>query len=195
MAKKGEISIEKLRKTDLGELSYKQLRKAYTVYRDALRKRFVRLGQGTAAQKAFAAPFLQEGGYKELKKLSQLDALRRTNWNEESIRREMLQRVQELQSIEKSDRSSLAGWARIEQRTVKSLQERGYNNINKSNLKAFGEYMERMRSVFGNKIFPSDEAAEAFDAVVSEYGDLDPNELFDLILNEMGDSFGVDLFA
>lgn len=179
---------------DLGELSYKQLRKAYTVYRDALRKRFKRLAEGTAAQQAYAAPF-RAGGSKELKTLAEISKLPRHGWTEEQLRREMLHRVKELQIIEQGERSSLAGWRKIEQRTVKALQDRGYKNINKGNLKAFGEYMERMRSVFGNKIFPSEEVAEVFDNAIGEAADLSPNELYELIINEMGDSFGVDLFA
>lgn len=192
MAKK--LSVTQLRSMDLGALTDRQLRQAYTTYRDVLHKRFERLSGGTATQQAYAAPF-RAGGSKELKTLAEISKLLRKGWTEEQLRREMLHRVKELQIIEQGERSSLTGWKKIEQRTVKALQDRGYKNINKGNLKVFGEYMERMRSVFGNKIFPSEEVAEAFDNAIGEAADLDPNELYDLIINEMGDSFGVDLFA
>ena len=192
MAKK--LSLSALRSTDLGTLSRSQLRQAYTTYRDVLQKRIGRLSAGTAAQQAYAQPF-QAGGSKELLTLGQIDKFRRAGWSEDQLRREMEMRVKELQLLEKSERLSISGWQAIEKRTVQSLQEHGYKNINKKNLKAFGNFMEKMRSAFGNKIFPSEEVAELFDAAGGELSNMDETEILG-ILDDLGaDITGVDLFA
>lgn len=192
MAKK--LSLSALRSTDLGTLSRAQLRQAYTTYRDVMQKRIARLSTGTAAQQAYAKPF-QAGGSKELLTLGQIDKFRRAGWSEDQLRREMEMRVKELQLLEKSERLSISGWQAIEKRTVQSLQEHGYKNINKKNLKAFGNFMEKMRSAFGNKIFPSEEVAELFDAAGGELSNMDEAEILG-ILDDLGaDITGVDLFA
>lgn len=192
MAKK--LSLSALRSTDLGTLSRSQLRQAYTTYRDVLQKRIGRLSSGTAAQQAYAKPF-QAGGSKELSTLGQIDKFRRAGWSEYQLRREMEMRVKELQLLEKSERLSISGWQAIEKRTLSALQEHGYKNINKKNLKAFGNFMEKMRSAFGNKIFPSEEVAELFDAAGGELSNMDESEILG-ILDDLGaDITGVDLFA
>ena len=192
MAKK--LSLGSLRSTDISSLSRSQLRQAYTTYRDVLQKRISRLSEGTAAQQAYAKPF-QAGGSKELLTLGQIDKFRRSGWSEDQLRREMEMRVKELQLLEKSERLSISGWKAIENRTVQSLQAHGYKNINKKNLKAFGNFMDKMRSAFGNKIFPSEEVAELFDAAGGELSDMDESEILG-ILDDLGaDITGVDLFG
>lgn len=192
MAKK--LSLGALRSTDISSLSRSQLRQAYTTYRDVLQKRISRLSEGTAAQQAYAKPF-QAGGSKELLTLGQIDKFRRSGWSEDQLRREMEMRVKELQLLEKSERLSISGWKAIENRTVQSLQAHGYKNINKKNLKAFGNFMDKMRSAFGNKIFPSEEVAELFDAAGGELSDMDESEILG-ILDDLGaDITGVDLFG
>ena len=191
---KKESELARLRAADLSTFSRSELRKAYTVYRDVMQKRIKRLSSGTAAQQAYAQPF-QVGGSKELLTLGQIDKFRRAGWSEDQLRREMEMRVKELQLLEKSERLSISGWQAIEKRTVQSLQEHGYKNINKKNLKAFGNFMEKMRSAFGNKIFPSEEVAELFDAAGGELSNMDESEILG-ILDDLGaDITGVDLFA
>lgn len=189
-----KMSLAALREADIGTFTKEQLRKAYTTYRDVLQKRVARLSEGTATQRAYAAPF-QKGGSKALKTLGEIDKLRRSGWSEDALRREMEMRVRELQILEKSERLSVSGWKAIETRTVRALQSAGYGNINKGNLAAFGNYMEKMRAAFGNKIFPSEEAAELFDTAAGEADDLDPESLFESLAEMVGDSFGVDLFS
>lgn len=190
---KKRYTVEQLRTTDLSTLSYGELRKAYTAFRDTLVKRVKRLSKGTPAQKRFVQPFMA-GGSKELKTLTQLDKYPRKGWTEDQLRREMLFRVKEFQILEQKDRLSIAGWKRIEQRTIKMLQESGYENISSSNIKQFGEFMEKMREQFKNKIFPSEEVAEAFNTAVEEKSLLDKNDLLSLIDSFRGGD-GVDLFS
>ena len=189
------LQLSDLRGADLSKLSLPQLRQAYTVFRDVLQKRFTRLSEsGSTTQQAYARPFMA-GGQKELLTLKQIDQYPRNGWSSDSLRREMLQRVQEFQTLESKERSSLSGWKAIEKRTVQSLQAHGYKNINKGNLKAFGNFMEKMRSAFGNKVFPSEEVAELFDSAGGELSDMDESEILG-ILDDLGaDISGVDLFA
>lgn len=182
MAKKFNLST--LRNTDIKSLSEKELRAAYSTYYDALRKRINRLSEGTVSQKRQAAPFLP-GGSQELKKIRQLD---------NPSFRELQLRVRTMQILETKERMSLSGWKKIEERTIKSLQEAGYKNINKSNIKNFGKYMEAMRSAFNNKIFPSSEAAETYDGLFNEISDMSGSELNNFI-EGWASNGGVDIFA
>ena len=89
----------------------------------------------------------------------------------------------------------MAGWKRIEMRTLESLHKVGYTNINKKNIRQFVKFMEKMRSLFGNKFFPSDEVAERFDTAQGEDGQMDEQELLS-ILEDLGAVVDeVDLFA
>lgn len=188
------FSLAELQRTDLSTLSRADLRSAYTAYRDVMQKRVARLAEGTEAQQKYARPF-QAGGSKELLSLREIDKFRRQGWTEDQLRREMLMRVKELQILEKSERLNITGWKKIEQRTIDSLHRAGYQNINKGNIKNFGKFMERMREAFGNKIFPSDEAAELFDTTKGEAADLPESELLGIIEDLGGITDGVDLFA
>lgn len=156
-----KMSLAALREADIGTFTTEQLRKAYTAYRDVLHKRVTRLSEGTAAQRAYAAPF-QKGGSKELLTLRQIDAFSRKGWTEEQKRREMLHRVRELQIQEKKERSSVKGWQQIEKRTIQALHEAGYTGINKKNIRKFGDYMEALRSRYSSKVKGSPVFAEFF---------------------------------
>ena len=159
MAKSWKVSD--LRSMDMSTLSLPQFRKAYTVYRDVLKKRVDVLAKGTKAQRSYAAPF-QKGGSKELFTLRQIDALPRRGWTEEQKRREMLHRVRELQIQEKKERSGVKGWQQIETRTIQTLHEAGYTGINKKNIRQFGDYMEALRSQYSSKVKGSPAFAELF---------------------------------
>lgn len=192
MAKR--MTLSGARTLDTATASLQDLRKAYTAFRDVMEKRVQRLASGTESQQAYARPFLP-GGSKELLTLKELSQLPRDGWSTEQIRREMEFRVKELQLLESSERLSLAGWKLIETRTIESLQKAGYKNITKKNLRQFGTFMERMRSLFGNKIFPSDEVAELFDTAQGEDREVDEIELLSILEDLGAEVDGVDLFA
>lgn len=63
-----------------------------------------------------------------------------------------------------SERSTITGLKRIDKRTVATLQANGYNFVNMSNIKAFGEFMEAARIKAGRRMFASDRVAELYDA-------------------------------
>ena len=189
--------VSEYRGKDLSGLSLKELRSAYTTYRDAMMKAAKRLSKGTASQKQYANVLLDYENIhnpKGLKTLKMIDSFVRPGWTEETYRRDMLKRVQELQKLEQSPRYSLSGWQDIEKRTIKSLQEANYN-ITAKNIKQFGEYMERLRSAFGDKIFPSDLAAEQFSNSQGEVAKLDTDTLVSMINDLNIANGGVDLFA
>lgn len=177
--------------------SMTELRAAYTALRDVMEKRTSRLMEGTETQQRWARPFREEGGERQLKTLAQLDKLQYVNTPEQR-QRDLAFRVQELQQFVESPRLSLQGWKEIDKRTLQSLRSSGYGNIGKGNLKQFGDYMEQLRSMYGDKFFPSAEAAEAYNRQLDGVDRmLDPGELTDLVMDFAGGQYGdgVDLFA
>lgn len=191
------VSVRELRGKDLSGMSLKELRSAYTAYRDVMVKNAKRLAKGTESQQQYARVLLDYENIhnpKGLKTLKMIDSFVRPGWTEETYRRDMLKRVQELQDLEQKPRYSLSGWKEIEKRTVKSLREAGYD-ISSKNIKKFGEYMERLRAAFGNKIFPSDLAAEKFSETQGEVADMDISNLVNMINDLNISNGGVDLFA
>ncbi len=204
MAKRSRYTKASALALDADTASMSELKKAYTALRDAFVKQRDRLAAGTEAQQEYAAPFLA-GGSQEWKvaKLSQITG--REYWKRgldaKAQQREMKLRVEELQILVESPRYSLSGWREIEKRTVSALQEHGYENITKSNLKQFGVYMEAMRDLYGEQFFPSAEVAEAYESEVGKAGrKLSSSELGNLIMDvrlrkREGFSNGVDIFA
>lgn len=188
------MTLKGARALETAGASMQDLRSAYTALRDVMQKRVSRLAEGTEAQQAYVRPYLP-GGSKELKTLGQLKELPRQGWTPEQMRREMKMRVKELQILEQSPRASLAGWKQIEKQTIESLHKAGFHNINRKNIKQFGNFMEKMHGLFGTKFFPSDEVAELFDNAAGEGKKMDETELLG-ILDDLGaDIDGVDLFA
>ena len=204
MARRSRYTKASALALDVDTASMSDLKKAYTALRDAFVKQRDRLAAGTEAQQEYAAPFLS-GGSQEWKvaKLSKITG--REYWkkglDDQARQREMKLRVEELQVLVESPRYSLSGWKEIEKRTVATLQEHGYENITKSNLKQFGVYMEAMRDLYGEQFFPSAEVAEAYESEISKAGrQLTSAELGQLIIDvrlkkKGGFSNGVDLFA
>lgn len=188
------MTLKGARSLETAGASMQDLRSAYTALRDVMQKRVSRLAEGTEAQRVYVRPYLP-GGSKELKTLGQLKELPRQGWTPEQMRREMEMRVKELQILERSPRTSLDGWKQIEKQTIESLHKAGFHNINRKNIKQFGNFMEKMRGMFGTKFFPSDEVAELFDNAAGEGKKMDETELLG-ILDDLGaDIDGVDLFA
>ena len=171
-----------------------QLEAAFTALRDVFRKQVIRLGSGTEAQQSYAKPFINAKGEFTYQTLAEL-RVERGKLPPDASKRDLIYSVLNLQELVEKPRYSLAGWRAIEKRTVQSLQEHGYKNINKKNLKAFGNFMEKIRSAFGHKIFPSEEVAEIFDAAGGELSNMDESEILGILEDLGADVTGVDLFA
>ena len=174
-----------------------ELGAAYTALRDAFQKQVSRLGSGTETMQAYARPFLA-GGSQELQTLRGLKSDIK-NLPPDAARRSLMYSVQNLQTLMESPRLSIKGWQDIEKRTLQTLKEHRYANINKSNLAQFGSFMDAMRDLWGSKVFPSAEAAEAYNSLVEQSGGKVSSEQLGQLMMDLrmgrGSNGGVDLFA
>lgn len=175
-----------------------ELEAAFTALRDAFRKQVLRLGAGTETQQRYAAPYLNSEGdfkYKTLRDVRE----ERSKLPPDASRRNLMYSVQNLQELLQSPRLSLSGWQDIEKRTLQTLQKHGYGNISKRDLEQFGTYMEGMRELWGSKVFPSAEVAEAYNSLLAESGGkVSSAQLGKLMMDLRIGGFsngGVDLFA
>lgn len=164
--------------------SLSELRAEYYTLRKTFNKRIARLAKGSKTQQSYAKPF-QKGGQRAFKSLTELGEVAQS---EKLLARE----IRDLKMYLNKDRLSLTGWKKVEKETILALRGAGYN-ITKKNLAQFGEYMERMRQLYGNKIFPSEQVAEEYD-LASEGNPLSSQALNELISSQAGGISGVDLF-
>lgn len=164
--------------------SISELRSEYYSLRKNFNRRINRLAKGTTTQKSYAQPF-QKGGKMYRQSLSELGEVAQS---EKLLKKE----IADLKMFMDKARLSITGWRKIEKETIASLRASGYN-ITKKNLAQFGEYMERMRQLYGNKIFPSEQVAEEYD-LASEGTPLSDQALNELISSQSGGISGIDLF-
>lgn len=126
------------------------IKKEYTRLRDILNKRIQRInksdfaGQGIAGQFPKGLPKLADTAPEDLPYLLQQAA---TALNSRS--------------------GSLKGLQMRQSETIKSLRERGYTNIDESNLRQFGRFMEESRDRGLEKIYGSDTIANAYDTMTA----------------------------
>lgn len=64
--------------------------------------------------------------------------------------------------------STIGGIHKLEAKTIQQLHESGYTFINKDNLKAFGAFMDAVRSRYNGLIYGSDQVAELFEAAIEK---------------------------
>lgn len=63
----------------------------------------------------------------------------------------------------KSKRSTVRGNQIARAKTIRSLHQAGFTGINKRNLKAFGEFMDKIRAANLDAIYTSDEVVDMFE--------------------------------
>lgn len=63
----------------------------------------------------------------------------------------------------KSKRSTVRGNQIARAKTIRSLHQAGFTGINKRNLKAFGEFMDKIRAANIDSIYTSDEVVDMFE--------------------------------
>lgn len=71
--------------------------------------------------------------------------------------------------------STVGGIHQVESQTIQRLHESGYMFINKGNLKAFGAFMDAVRSKYNGLIYGSDQVADLYGAAIEK--GLEPSEL------------------
>jgi len=76
----------------------------------------------------------------------------------------------------KAKRSTVRGNQIIRAKTIRTLHQAGYTEINKRNLYAFGEYMDKMRDMNIDSIYTSDTVVEMFE-LFEDKGIEDKDEL------------------
>lgn len=76
----------------------------------------------------------------------------------------------------KSNRSTVRGNQIFRAKTIRTLHQAGYTGINKRNLYAFGEYMDKMRNMNIDSIYTSDTVVEMFE-LFEDKGIEDKDEL------------------
>lgn len=126
----------------------KEIKKEYTRLRDILNKRIQRInksdfaGQGIAGQFPQGLPKLADIAPEDLPYLLQRAA---TALNSRS--------------------GSLKGLQMRQSETIKSLRERGYTNIDNSNIRQFASFMDEARDRGLEKIYGSDTIATMYDSI------------------------------
>ena len=128
----------------------KEIRKEYTRLRDILQKRIKTIQKSEFAGQGIAGQFPQG-----LPKLAE-------------IRPEDLPYLlQQAATAINSSAGSLKGLRHRRSETIKSLQERGYTNIDETNISSFARFMEEARERGLDKIYGSDTIATLYDTTIA----------------------------
>jgi Tfp pilus assembly protein PilO len=141
-------------------LTDKQLRKEYSRLRSVARKRLERF-QGTEWTDAQVYK-MNAGQYKSLKNIKS--------------DRELRHLLSSVARFVTSDTGSVSGLEKQRTRAVKTLNERGYEFVNKQNFRKFAEFMEYTRVAKLNRIYDSKRIAEFYAA--TEKKNLSNEQLF-----------------
>lgn len=127
-----------------------EIRKEYTRLRDILQKRIKTIQKSEFAGQGIAGQFPQG-----LPKLAE-------------IRPEDLPYLlQQAATAINSSSGSLKGLRHRRSETIKSLQERGYTNIDETNISSFARFMEEARERGIDKVYGSDTVATLYDTTIA----------------------------
>ena len=127
-----------------------EIRKEYTRLRDILQKRIKTVQKSEFAGQGIAGQFPQG-----LPKLAE-------------IRPEDLPYLlQQAATAINSSSGSLKGLRRRRSETIKSLQERGYTNIDETNISSFARFMEEARERGLERVYGSDTIATLYDTTLA----------------------------
>ena len=127
-----------------------EIRKEYTRLRDILQKRIKTIQKSEFAGQGIAGQFPQG-----LPKLAE-------------IRPEDLPYLlQQAATAINSSAGSLKGLRHRRSETIKSLQERGYTNIDETNISSFARFMEEAREKGIDKVYGSDTIATLYDTTIA----------------------------
>lgn len=127
-----------------------EIKKEYTRLRDILNKRIQRINKSDFAGQGIAGRFPQ--GLPKLAEIAPED---------------LPYLLQQAATAINSRGGSLRGLQMRQSETVKSLRERGYTNIDESNMRQFARFMEESRDRGLEKIYGSDTIAEMYDSLVA----------------------------
>jgi Tfp pilus assembly protein PilO len=134
-------------------LSDKELRKEYTRLRSIARKRLERF-EGTEWTDTQVYQ-LNAGVYKPLKEI-------RSD-------RELRHLFSDVARFVTADTSSVSGLEKQRATAVKTLNERGYDFVNKENYRQFAEFMEYARIANMNRMYDSKRVADQYNNALNQY--------------------------
>ena len=137
-----------------------EIKKEYTRLRDILNKRIQRINKSDFAGQGIAGQFPQ--GLPKLAEIAPED---------------LPYLLQQAATALNSRGGSLKGLQMRQSEMVKSLRERGYTNINNSNIEDFARFMEESRDRGLEMVYGSDNVASLYDATVAV--GLDPEDIMD----------------
>ena len=137
-----------------------EIKKEYTRLRDILNKRIQRINKSDFAGQGIAGRFPQ--GLPKLAEIAPED---------------LPYLLQQAATALNSRGGSLKGLQMRQSEMVKSLRERGYTNINNSNIEDFARFMEESRDRGLEMVYGSDNVASLYDATVAV--GLDPEDIMD----------------
>ena len=127
-----------------------EIKKEYTRLRDILNKRIQRINKSDFAGQGIAGRFP-----KGLPKLADIAP------------EDLPYLLQQAATALNSRSGSLKGLQMRQSETVKSLRERGYTNIDDSNIRQFASFMDEARDRGLEKIYGSDTIATMYDSIVA----------------------------
>lgn len=128
----------------------KEIKKEYTRLRDILNKRIQRINKSDFAGQGIAGQFPQ--GLPKLADIAPED---------------LPYLLQQAATALNSRSGSLKGLQMRQSDTIKSLRERGYTNIDDSNIRQFASFMDEARDRGLEKIYGSDTIATMYDSIVA----------------------------
>lgn len=128
----------------------KEIKKEYTRLRDILNKRIQRINKSDFAGQGIAGQFPQ--GLPKLADIAPED---------------LPYLLQQAATALNSRSGSLKGLQMRQSETVKSLRERGYTNIDDSNIRQFASFMDEARDRGLERIYGSDTIATMYDSIVA----------------------------
>lgn len=137
-----------------------EIKKEYTRLRDILNKRIQRINKSDFAGQGIAGQFPQ--GLPKLADIAPED---------------LPYLLQQAATALNSRSGSLKGLQLRQSETVKSLRERGYTNIDESNIQQFARFMEESRDRGLEMVYGSDNVASLYDATVAV--GLEPEDIMD----------------
>ena len=127
-----------------------EIKKEYTRLRDILNKRIQRINKSDFAGQGISGQFPQ--GLPKLAEIAPED---------------LPYLLQQAATALNSRSGSLKGLQMRQSETVKSLRERGYTNIDDSNIRQFASFMDEARDRGLEKIYGSDTIATMYDSIVA----------------------------
>lgn len=144
-------------KSQLNKKTLSELKAEYSRLRPVAEKRAHRLA-GSEYYDSQAAKMHPAGSFKHLSEIRN--------------KKELIEELISTSKYLKSPMSTLLGQRSSRDRTVETLQSRGFSFITKDNIGLFGKFMERMRAKLGDQLYDSERLVDIWNQIQAEGGDL-----------------------